>query len=97
MIAIACDHSALELKAEIEKLLEERGLEYKDFGTYTAESCHYPVYACRAAQAVAGGECDRGIVICRHRHWDVAGGQQGEGDPLCAVRRPVFRPDDPCP
>lgn len=39
MIAIACDHSALELKAEIEKLLEERGLEYKDFGTYTAESC----------------------------------------------------------
>lgn len=64
MIAIACDHSALELKAEIEKLLEERGLEYKDFGTYTAESCHYPIYACRAAQAVAGGECDRGIVIC---------------------------------
>ncbi len=64
MIAIACDHSALELKEEVEALLESRGLEYKDFGTYTTESCHYPVYGARAARAVASGECDRGIVIC---------------------------------
>lgn len=64
MIAIACDHSALELKQEIEALLDSRGLEYKDFGTYTAESCHYPVFGARAARAVASGECDRGIVIC---------------------------------
>ena len=64
MIAIACDHSALELKAEVEALLTTRGLEYRDFGTYTPESCHYPVYGARAARAVASGECDRGIVIC---------------------------------
>lgn len=64
MIAIACDHSALELKAEVEALLTSRGLEYRDFGTYTLESCHYPVYGARAARAVASGECDRGIVIC---------------------------------
>ena len=64
MIAIACDHSALELKQEIEALLDSRGLEYKDFGTYTAESCHYPVFGARAARAVASGACDRGIVIC---------------------------------
>ena len=64
LIAIACDHSALELKEEVEALLESRGLEYKDFGTYTTESCHYPVYGARAARAVASGECDRGIVIC---------------------------------
>ncbi len=64
MIAIACDHSALELKAEVEALLTSRGLEYRDFGTYTSESCHYPVYGARAARAVASGECDRGIVIC---------------------------------
>lgn len=64
MIAIACDHSALELKAEVEALLTSRGLEYRDFGTYTADSCHYPIYGARAAHAVAGGECDRGIVIC---------------------------------
>lgn len=64
MIAIACDHSALSLKKEIKQLLESRGLEYKDFGTETADSCHYPVYGARAARAVASGECDRGIVIC---------------------------------
>ena len=64
MIAIACDHAALELKEEIKKLLDARGLTYRDFGTDTADSCHYPIYGARAARAVAGGECDRGIVIC---------------------------------
>ena len=64
MIAIACDHAALEMKKEIERLLDARGLEYKDFGTYTNDSCHYPIFGVRAAKAVAGGECDRGIVIC---------------------------------
>ena len=39
MIALANDHTAVELKAEIKKLLDELGLEYKDFGTYTTESC----------------------------------------------------------
>lgn len=64
MIAIACDHAALEMKKEIMNLLDARGLEYKDFGTYTQDSCHYPVFGVRAAKAVADGECDRGIVIC---------------------------------
>ena len=64
MIALACDHAALEMKQMVKDLLDELGLEYKDFGTYTAESCDYPVFAARAARAVASGECDRGIVIC---------------------------------
>ena len=64
MIAIACDHAALELKADVIKLLEDRGLAYEDFGTYTADSCHYPIFGARAAQAVASGKCDRGILIC---------------------------------
>lgn len=64
MIAIACDHAALELKAEVIKILEDRGLSYEDFGTYTADSCHYPIYGARAANAVASGKCDRGILIC---------------------------------
>ena len=64
MIAIACDHAALEMKAEVIKILEERGLAYKDFGTYTADSCHYPIFGARAANAVASGKCDRGILIC---------------------------------
>ena len=64
MIALASDHTALELKEAIKGLLQEMGLEYKDFGTYTAESCDYPVFGARAARAVARGECDRGIIIC---------------------------------
>ena len=63
-IAIACDHSALDLKEEVKKLLADRGLEYEDFGTYTTDSCHYPIYGARAAKAVADGRCDLGIVIC---------------------------------
>ncbi len=64
MIAIANDHSALAVKAEILSMLDKMGLAYRDFGTTTDDSCDYPVYAARAAKAVASGECDRGIVIC---------------------------------
>ena len=64
MIAIACDHSALEMKKEIEGLLESMGLEYRDFGTDSTASCDYPVFGARAARAVASGECERGSVIC---------------------------------
>ncbi|MGN0171510.1 MAG: ribose 5-phosphate isomerase B [Acutalibacteraceae bacterium] len=64
MIALACDHSALEMKQMIKDLLDEMGLAYHDFGTDTDESCDYPRFAFRAAKAVASGECDRGIVIC---------------------------------
>jgi len=64
MIAIANDHAALELKQEIKKLLDEMGLEYKDFGTYDTHSCHYPIFAARAARAVASGECEFGILMC---------------------------------
>ena len=64
MIAIACDHGAFALKEALKKHLEARGLEYKDFGTYSLDSCDYPDYAAPAAKAVASGECDRGIVLC---------------------------------
>ncbi len=64
MIAIANDHSALELKKEIKKLLDEMGLEYHDYGSYESASCNYPVFAARAARAVAAGECDYGILLC---------------------------------
>ncbi len=64
MIALACDHGALELKEAIKAHLEARGLEYKDFGTYSKDSCDYPDFAAPAARAVAEGVCDRGIVCC---------------------------------
>ncbi len=63
-IAIACDHTAIELKRAIIGLLEEMGLEYRDFGTNDPERADYPVFGRLAAEAVAAGECDRGIIIC---------------------------------
>lgn len=64
MIAIGSDHGGFELKKKLMEHLSERGLEYKDFGTYSSASCDYPVYAKAVARAVASGECDRGILIC---------------------------------
>lgn len=64
MIAIGADHGGFELKKEIIAHLEKRGLAYRDFGTYTGESCDYPDYANYVAKAVAAGECEKGIVIC---------------------------------
>ena len=63
-IALACDHGALDLKNELIPHLEKLGYEVKDFGTYTLDSCDYPDFVGPAAQAVAAGECDKGIVMC---------------------------------
>ena len=64
MIALGSDHAGLPLKKEIIALLEEMNIEYKDYGTYTTDSCDYTVFAQRAANAVASGECERGILCC---------------------------------
>ena len=64
MIAIGSDHGGWELKQEIMAHLKERGLAYWDFGTYTSDSCDYPVYGKAVAQAVASGEYAFGILIC---------------------------------
>lgn len=63
-IAIACDHGALNLKEAVKEYVTKLGHEYVDFGTYTKDSCDYPDYAVLAAEAVASGECERGIVVC---------------------------------
>ena len=63
-IAIGCDHGALALKQAVIAHLEKKGFEIKDFGTYSLDSCDYPDFAAPAAQAVASGECEKGIVLC---------------------------------
>ena len=63
-IALGCDHGALALKNKLVSHLEAQGYEVCDFGTYTLDSCDYPIYAAAAARAVAAGECERGIVLC---------------------------------
>ena len=64
MVALASDHGGNDLKCQVIRRLEERGIAYRDFGCYGKESCDYPDFGKRAAEAVAAGECDRGVVIC---------------------------------
>lgn len=64
MIAICSDHAGFELKSIIEGYLEADNKEYKDFGTYSADSCDYPDFAHPCAHAVETGECPFGIAIC---------------------------------
>lgn len=64
MIAIGADHGGYAMKEEIKKHLEKRGIEYKDFGTYSEASTDYPLYAKPVAEAVQSGECEKGILIC---------------------------------
>jgi ribose 5-phosphate isomerase B len=63
-IAVACDHGGLHLKNAIKDYLTKNGYEYVDFGTNATDSCDYPDFVLPAAEAVAKGECDRGIFIC---------------------------------
>ena len=63
-IAIGCDHGGLNLKNEVITYLKSEGIEIKDFGTHTEESCDYPDIALPVAEAVARKEFDFGILIC---------------------------------
>ena len=64
MIAIASDHGGYRLKEHIKAYLTARGIQCQDFGTNSTESCDYPIFGKAAAEAVASGQCEKGIVIC---------------------------------
>ena len=57
MIALGCDHGGYNLICAIKKYLDEKGLEYKEYGTFSEESVDYPVYAYKVATAITSGEC----------------------------------------
>lgn len=63
-ISMACDHGAYQLKEHIKQYLTNKGCEIVDFGTFDTQSCDYPDFASKAAQAVSQGQCDKGIVVC---------------------------------
>lgn len=63
-VAIGCDHGGYELKELVKAHLEEQGFTVVDKGCYDKKSCDYPEYGRMAAEAVANGECEKGIVIC---------------------------------
>ena len=64
MIAIGCDHGGVELKDEIVKHLGKKGIECKDVGCHTSESCDYPVYAKKVTDLITSKECKEGILVC---------------------------------
>ncbi|MEG0693575.1 MAG: ribose 5-phosphate isomerase B [Oscillospiraceae bacterium] len=64
MIGIGCDHTAIQLKNIIIQHLQDKGYKVKDFGAFTAERTHYPIYAGLVAKSITTGECDKGILIC---------------------------------
>ena len=63
-IALGADHAGVALKEDIKRLLDARGVAYRDFGTESTEPVDYPDYAVRVARAVADGTFDRGILFC---------------------------------
>ena len=63
-VALAADHGGYELKEAIRKHLDETGVAYKDFGSYTGEACDYPDMAEAACRAVVAGECDKALLFC---------------------------------
>ena len=63
-ISLACDHGAYDLKVAIRAHLEAKGHNVLDYGCHDKNSCDYPDFAAPAAQAVADGRCQRGIVLC---------------------------------
>lgn len=64
MIAIGCDHGGFELKNHVINHLKEKGIEYKDYGTYSEESVDYPDCAKPVCEAIQNGEAENGILIC---------------------------------
>ncbi len=63
-VAIGSDHGGFRLKTEIINYLQEQGLDYHDFGTYSTDSVDYPDFARAVAEAVAAGKFERGILCC---------------------------------
>src|SRR5262244_661451 len=63
-ILIASDHAGFDGKEDIKKILDEMGVEYEDLGTGSLDSVDYPDYAERVAKGIAGGEAERGILVC---------------------------------
>lgn len=64
MIGIGSDHGGYKLKCEVIKYLEDKNIDFIDYGTNSEDSVDYPVYAKKVAFDVQGGKLDKGILIC---------------------------------
>lgn len=75
-IALASDHAGLAYKERIRQMLQAEGHEVRDFGTHSEKTVDYPLFIRPAAEAVARGDCERGIVL----------GGSGNGEAMVANR-----------
>ena len=64
MIALGCDHGGYDLMQEVIAHLDEKGIEYKNFGTFDTKSTDYPIYARKVVKSILSGESEKGILIC---------------------------------
>ena len=64
MIAIGSDHAGYELKEKLKKYFEENNIKFADFGTFSSDSCDYPIMAEKVGKAVSNKESEKGILIC---------------------------------
>ena len=64
IVGLASDHAAFPLKEFVKQYLEEKGIQYKDYGTYTEDSCNYATYGHLLAEGVENGEVYPGIAMC---------------------------------
>lgn len=63
-IALGSDHAGFPLKKEVMEHLQDKNIEFKDFGTFSESSCDYPDYALKVGEEVASKNYDFGILIC---------------------------------
>lgn len=80
-ILIASDHAGFILKEKLRDFLTEKGMEVKDFGTYSKDRCDYPIFAYNLAKDISSGKAKRGILICK----------SGIGNSIVANRLPKVR------
>lgn len=73
-ISLGTDHAGFLYKEKVKQLLTSLGHEARDFGTFNEDPVDYPLFIRPAAEAVARGECDRGIVF----------GGSGNGEAMAA-------------
>ena len=63
-VVVGSDHGGFEYKQAVTDFLKSKNIEYIDIGTYSKDSCDYPVIAQKAAEKIISGEANRGILIC---------------------------------
>ena len=63
-IVLGCDHAGYNIKNAVKEHIEQMGHEVTDVGTYSKDSCHYPIFASEACKKITSGECELGVLIC---------------------------------